>query len=221
MEFIPVNKQAAKEFEERLEKDVLARSTDNFIDIYNQKRVNKNNEDIDDIAKEIVETYKNISLVNRRFFVTSREEVIAEEFEVLFPHISFIATLKRIAEDILRENNPQDTLMVFTEDKKNIVHILENTSGELSVYEGAERLTGANKSISENPFLQAGVDMQPYGEDGQGISFRALDVMELDTSFITGIGDLLNKYTESSSEPDEDSNEDSNEYYNESHNEYN
>ena len=192
MNFIPVNEEVARQFEEKMGRNLLYRSTDNFITIYNNGLINKSNDEIDNVAKTIVEVYKNISLVNRTFFVKSEEEVIAEEFEVLFPHISFIATLKRIASDILSENYPEDTRLVFTEENKNIVHIYDPTTDEVREYEGAERLRNANEAIATNPFLQAGVEFDAHGEDG--ISFKAVDVIKLDTSFINNIGELLAQY---------------------------
>lgn len=193
MDFIPINEERAQEFEDRLSKNLLYRSTDNFIAIYNNKLINRSNDEIDAVAKEVVEVYKNISLVNRQFIVKSKEEVIAEEFEVLFPHIAFIATLKRIANDILSENYPEDTRLVFNEENKNVVMVYDPTSEETREYEGAERLRSANESIATNPFLQNAVNIEGFGEDG--IAFKALEVLQIDTSFIENIGNLLNQYT--------------------------
>ena len=193
MDFIPINEELAQEFEDRLSKNLLYRSTDNFIAIYNNKLINRSNDEIDKVAKEVVEIYKNISLVNRQFIVKSKEEVIADEFEVLFPHIAFIATLKRIAGDILNENYPEDTKLVFNEENKNTVLVYDPTSEEVKEYEGAERLRNANESIATNPFLQSAVNIEGFGEDG--IAFRALEVLQIDTSFIENIGELLNQYT--------------------------
>lgn len=200
MDFMPIDQEMAIEFENKMAKNLLYRSTDNFITIYNNNLINRNNPEIDSIAKAIVDIYKNISLVSRQFIVKSKEEVVAEEFEVLFPHISFVATLKRISKDILSDNYPEDTLLVFTESTPNIVHIYDPSSitDELKVYEGAERLRSVNAAIATNPFLQAGISMSAYGEDG--ISFKAADVLTLDTSFITEIGELLALYT---SKPEE------------------
>lgn len=194
MDFMPINEEVAAQFEEKMSRNMLYRSTDNFIAIYNNQLINRNNDEIDKVAKSIVEVYKNVSLVSRQFIVKSKEEVISEEFEVLFPHISFVATLKRIAKDILNENYPEDTLMVFTEEDKNLVQIYDPSSDELRPYEGAERLRNANEAIATNPFLIAGVNIDGYGEDG--ISFKAIEVMQLDTSFISDIGELLKAYTE-------------------------
>lgn len=198
MNYIPVDREKAEKFEEKLAKNLLYRSTDNFITIYNNNLINKNNDEIDSIAKEITETYKNISLLNRKFIVKSNEEVIAEEFEVLFPHIAFVATLKRIAQDIINDNYPEDTLMVFTEKDANVVQIYDPTSmsEELIPYEGAERLKNANKAIATNPFLLNNVEIHPYGEDGEGIAFRVIDILRIDTSFINDIGELLHAYLE-------------------------
>lgn len=198
MNYIPVDKEKAEKFEEKMAKNLLYRSTDNFMAIYNNNLINKNNDEIDSIAKEITETYKNISLLNRKFIVKSNEEVIAEEFEVLFPHISFVATLKRIAQDIINDNYPEDTLMVFTEKDANVVQIYDpdSTSEELIPYEGAERLRNANKAIASNPFLLNNVEIHPYGEDGEGIAFRVIDILRVDTSFINDIGELLHAYLE-------------------------
>lgn len=194
MNYIPVDRERAEQFEERMQRHLLYRSTDNFMTIYNNNLINKSNDEIDKVAKEITEVYKNISLVNRKFIVKSNEEVIAEEFEVLFPHIAFIANLKRIASDILNDNYPEDTLMVFTEKDPNVVQVHDPTAEKLVQYEGAERLRNANKSIATNPFLANGVEMHPYGEDGEAICFKAADVLQLDTSFITDIGELLEDY---------------------------
>lgn len=198
MNYIPVDKEKAEKFEEKMAKNLLYRSTDNFMAIYNNNLINKNNDEIDSIAKEITETYKNISLLNRKFIVKSNEEVIAEEFEVLFPHIAFVATLKRIAQDIINDNYPEDTLMVFTEKDANVVQIYDpdSTSEELIPYEGAERLRNANKAIASNPFLLNNVEIHPYGEDGEGIAFRVIDILRVDTSFINDIGELLHAYLE-------------------------
>jgi len=193
MEFLPFNTELAEQFEEKMSRNMLYRSTDNFIAIYNNQLINRNNDEIDKVAKKIVEIYKNVSLVNRQFIVKSKEEVIAEEFEVLFPHISFIATLKRIAQDILGDNYPEDTKMVFTEKDKNTVLIFDPSTGEEKVYEGAEKLRNANQSIATNPFLLNEVEIEEYGEDG--IAFKAVDLLKLDTSFITDIGELLSSYT--------------------------
>lgn len=194
MNHIPINKEKAEQFEERLGRHLLYRSTDNFMTIYNNNLINKSNDEIEKVAREITDTYKNISLVNRKFIVKSKEEVIAEEFEVLFPHIAFIANLKRIATDILNDNYPEDTLIVFTEKDQNLVQLFDPTSEEIIPYEGAERLRNANKAIASNPFLANNVELQPYGEEGEGISFKAVDILQLDTSFITDIGELLEGY---------------------------
>lgn len=192
MNFVPVNKEYAQEFEERLGKHMLYRSTDNFITIYNNNLINKNNSEIKKVAKEITEVYKNINLLNNKFIVKSKEEVVSEEFEVLFPHVAFIATLKRIASDILADNYPNDTVIVFTEKEQNVVQVFDPTAEELIPYEGAERLKNVNKMISTNPFLINNLEMQPYGEEG--ISFKAEDLLSIDTSFINEIGELLETY---------------------------
>lgn len=194
MEFIPVNEEVAMEFEERMSKNILFRSTDNFIAIYNNNLVNKSNDEIDSMAKEIVEVYKNVALSSRQFIVKTKEEVVAEEFEVLFPHIHFIATLKRIAQNIINENYPEDTRFVFTESDANLVQIHDPSIDEAVAYEGAERLRNANKAISTNPFIRSNVHIEGYGEDG--ISFRVVDILRLDTSFINDIGELLDSYIE-------------------------
>lgn len=192
MEFIPVNKEKAQVFEEGLSRNLLYRSTDNFIAIYNSNLINKNNEEIDKIAKEITEIYKNVDLINKKFIVKSKEEVVSIEFEVLFPHVAFVATLKRIARDILKDNYPEDTKIVFTESDANLVQLYDPSSEQVIAYDGAERLKNVNKAISTNPFILNQVNIEDFGEDG--ISFKAADILEIDTSFITEIGDLLEAY---------------------------
>lgn len=192
MEFLPVNEQLANDFESKLSRSPLYRSTDNFIAIYNGNLINKNNEAIDAVAKEITTVYKNISLMNKKFIVKSKEEVVSETFEVLFPHVSFIATLKRVAKDVLKDNYPAETKIVFTEAEQNVVQLLLPDAEGLEVYEGAEKLKNANRSISTNPFFLNQVEVEDYGEDG--IAFLAKDVLKVDSSFITDIGELLETY---------------------------
>lgn len=196
MDFLPVSNEQAVQFEEKMSKNMLYRSTDNFIAIYNNNLINKSNDEIDKVAKAIVEVYKNVSLVNRQFIVKTPEEVISEEFGVLFPHIAFVATLKRIAQDVLSSNYPEDTKLVFLEEQKNVVLIYEDELEEPIPFEGAERLKDANKSIATNPFLINNLELEAWGDDGDGIMFKAQDVLSLDTSFIKDIGDLLNSYIE-------------------------
>lgn len=193
MKYIPYNQEKAQAFESKMEGNMLYRSTDNFIAIYNNQLINRSNDEIDKVAKAITEIYKNVTLVNRQFIVKSNEEVISDEFEVLFPHVAFVATLKRIGQDILSENYPEDTRMVFTEEESNYVLVDDPTSEEpAKKYEGAERINKANESIATNPFILNNVDLEDYGENG--ISFKIMDLLTLDTSFIEEIGELLNTY---------------------------
>lgn len=193
-EFIPANQEVAENFEGKMSRNILYRSTDNFIAIYNSNLINKSNSEIDKVAKEITEVYKNVTLNNRKFIVKSKEEVVSDEFEVLFPHVSFVATLKRIASDVLKDNYPEDTIIVFTEDNPNAVQIYDVTAEELIAYEGAERLRNVNEAIATNPFIINNIQHEPYGENGEGISFKAVDILGLDTSFISDIGELLESY---------------------------
>lgn len=193
MKYVPYDKERAQAFEEKMQANMLYRSTDNFIAIYNNQLINRSNDEIDKVAKAITEIYKNVTLVNRQFIVKSEDEVVADEFEVLFPHVAFVATLKRIGQDILSENYPEDTRMVFTEEDSNYVLIDDPTSDEEAKrYEGAERINKANESLATNPFILNNVPLQDYGENG--ISFKIIDLLSLDTSFIKEIGELLEAY---------------------------
>lgn len=193
MKYMPYNEETARQFEQSMEANMLYRSTDNFIAIYNNQLINRSNDEIDKVAKTIEKVYKNISLVNRQFIVKSNEEVISDEFEILFPHVSFVATLKRIGEDILKENYPEDTRMVFTEDEPHYVLIDDPTSeDDAKRYEGAERINKAAELVSSNPFILNNIELEEYGPDG--IAFKIVDLLTIDTSFIEEIGALLNAY---------------------------
>ena len=192
LEYVAFDKEVAREFEQKMESNMLYRSTDNFMALYNNNFINRSNPEIDEVAKEIVEVYKNITLNNRRFIVKSKEEVISDEFELIFPHVSFIATLKRIAADILKDNYPEDTLIVFTEEDPNVVQVYDYTAEKLAPYEGAERIRNVGKSLSTNPFFVNNIEAIDYEEGG--IAFKAIDVLKLDTSFINEIGELIEAY---------------------------
>lgn len=193
-EYIPFNEEIANSFENRISGNLLFQSTDHFIAIYNNNLINKSNDEIDSLAKEIVDVYKNVELINRKFIVKSKEEVVSNEFEILFPHISFIVTLKRIATDILKDNYPEDTMIVFTESEPTLVQILNYETNDVKIYEGSEKLRNVNKSLASNPFITGNIELHSYGEDG--IKFKAVDIVKLDTSFVSDIGDLLQAYIE-------------------------
>ena len=55
MKYIAYNSGIAEGFERKMETNMLYRSTDNFIAIYNNQLINRSNIEIDKIAKEIVE----------------------------------------------------------------------------------------------------------------------------------------------------------------------
>lgn len=189
--YIPYDQEEAIHFENEMEKNMLYRSTDNFITLYNNNLIVKSNEQIDSVAKQITETYKNISLSNRKFIVKSNEEVISDEFIALFPHIAFVATLKRIVNDIFKDNYPEDTLLIFS-DNNSSIQLYDYD--KIVEYEGAEKIKNLNKSIATNLFIINNVDLQPFGEDGESLAIKAKDILMLDTSFIDEIGDLLQTY---------------------------
>ena len=63
MLYLPYNEEEALKFEEDMSKNMLYRSTDNFIALYNNQLINRSNEEIDEVAKSIVKVYRNISLI--------------------------------------------------------------------------------------------------------------------------------------------------------------
>lgn len=198
MEYIAYNTEEATEFERKMSQNMLYRSTDNFIAIYNNQLINRSNDEIDKVAKAIVEVYKNVTLLNRQFIVKSNEEIVSEQFEVLFPHVAFVSTLKRIGQDILNDNYPEDSKMVFTEKDSNYVSVYDPSEDKIVRYAGAERLNKANESIASNPFIVNNIKIDEYGDDG--VSFKIIDLLSLDTSFIEDIGELLESYLNKSAQ---------------------
>lgn len=198
MEYIAYNTEEAAEFERKMSQNMLYRSTDNFIAIYNNQLINRNNDEIDKVAKAIVEVYKNVTLLNRQFIVKSNEEIVSEQFEVLFPHVAFVSTLKRIGQDVLNDNYPEDSKMVFTESDSNYVSIYDPSADKTVRYAGAERLNKANESIASNPFIVNNITIEDYGDDG--VAFKIIDLLSLDTSFIEDIGELLESYLNKSAQ---------------------
>lgn len=193
--YIPYNEEEALRFEEQMEKNMLYRSTDNFIALYNANLIVKTNEQIDAVAKKITSMYKNISLNNRKFIVKSNQEVISDEFIALFPHISFVATLQRIAGDILRDNYPEDTLLIF-DDNNSSIQIYDSTADKIVNYEGSEKIKNLNEAIATNLFIINNVDLQPFGDNEESLAIKIEDILALDTSFIDDVGELLQGYLE-------------------------
>ena len=53
MKYMPYNEETARQFEQSMEANMLYRSTDNFIAIYNNQLINRSNDEIDKVAKTI------------------------------------------------------------------------------------------------------------------------------------------------------------------------
>lgn len=191
MKIIPRNKEVADEFEAKLKNTAFA-STDQFIMLYNQNIINKSNDKTNEVAQEITRTYKNVILKNRMLIVQSEEELVVENFAFILPNMALVSQLKRIVKNIMKENYPENTALIFKESDDGVIYVVD-TDGEEPphVYDGAEKISKLNSLIASNPFLVNLVfDYEVEGEENAG-AILATSLLEVNTEFISKIGELL------------------------------
>lgn len=194
MYYIPIDAQKAESLERKLARSKVYRSVDNFVDLYNTKTIDVLDNEVNKVAREIEATFQNIEIRNRRIIVKSKEEVSGDKALFVLEHLSVLARLQRVANDIVEDNYPLDTFMVFKEGDMGIIYITEDIEDLESIlpYVGAERLNNAHSALNTNPFLIK----HTYALDTNMIGFRVEDLINVDTSMLNTVGDIVADYIE-------------------------
>lgn len=165
-----------------------------FINLWNNGLINTKNDVIRDIALSLSDGYKNIELKNRTLVVSTGSEVALSD--ILEKLHSWEPALRIIRE---AKNNSTSgetlALSVGSKDLFKTVEVMDEETGEIS--ENKEK-------ISSEPVLGKGDDNEEkisyilsnmgvrYENSGNGdFYFSPEDVKNVDTSFVSDIGELL------------------------------
>lgn len=196
--YIPVNEQAEREVRELIEKQRIFGDVDQFIHLYNEGFINVNKKEIKDLAAKIASSYSNVMLQRNKLFVKSADETYVNKALFVLESWKMILAIKRVAEDIIADDNPVETKLVFFADKSRAGYVfLEgdtdeegNITDESFVrYEAAERLTTSETAIPSNIYLKPLI--QVYEEVKDAYYIDAYQLVNLDTSFISEINSIV------------------------------
>lgn len=122
------NEEKSRELTETLSK-TLFRSPEDFIKAYSEGWINRNNEEVKNIAQEISDVYQNVQLKNREFVFISQTEAMVEEVITGLHPWKAITKIKRAVKDTVSEEKHGDTLYFLTENDAGYI-FYENAESE-------------------------------------------------------------------------------------------
>lgn len=196
-QYIPVTQDAEILVNEELKETGLFSDLDQFINLYNSKIINVRADKIKEISELIDKSYLNIILQRNFFFVQSKEEVELKKTLFLLEAWELTSTLKRIANDLIDDDLPMETMIVFDDEKKGTVfyQTIDEDTGEYSElveYENAEKLKADNVILTSNPILQQ--IMKVDQENENIISFEVEDLLSLDDEFLSEVSKVVDRF---------------------------
>lgn len=192
---IPVNNESVYELENLIHENQFP-NVEQFISMYNIGMLNPNFDKIKELANKISDTYKNIKLVNRKFIIKSASEVAFDNTILLLENWKIISTLKRVALQIIDENYPSDTKLIFLDDKPGYLMLeFPKSDGELELKEYwlKDKLFSNQKDLIRNYFLKK--SLYQYGDNPNDVYLNIESVLDVDDSFILDIEDLVKSNT--------------------------
>lgn len=189
--FIPVNNEEALLLEEELSK-TLFRSVKDFVVFYNSGLINKRSPEVEAYSKKITETYKDVDNKNSSFVFLSESEVLLEESLTLLEPWIALTRLKRLTEEAIEEGTiDANTNLVFTPESVGFVffeNINENGENVLT------RIGNVKQFQKQEFILEIFEKYSSTRErDGDIVSFKANDLLNLDDSFIKNVYNAIPK----------------------------
>lgn len=196
MDYILVNEQAGEQVKAAIEKQRIFGSVDQFILLYNEEVINTKKKEIKDIASLIEKSYSNVILQKNKFYVKSKEETYLDQEVFVLNAFKVVAALKRIAQNIIDDGYESDTKLILLDKKPGVVLIEsldedDNSPQGLEQYPAAEQIVKNNKEIASNPFLINLINDYGYEDDDKGAYFNVYDLVNIDTSFIENIHQII------------------------------
>ena len=170
--YIEANADAIKQAQAKLKKEHLPGDIDTFINLVNNKIINPNNEDIKEIIRLMTEGYANIASRSSRIYVKSKAETLVEQSLLFLEHYKLATIFKRIAQELLDSEYPQDTKLILSFEHPGSIYLEPTVEGisdedlipdtdenglfkfkDLIAYDGAEKFTGSKNAVPSNLFL--------------------------------------------------------------------
>lgn len=196
--YIAVTPEAEQEVQAALANQPFISDRDHFIALYNQGVINVSNTSIDSIAKIIAASYSNVILQNKKFYVSSAQETYVQKALFVLESWQLVLTLKRIASDIVDDDLPVNTKLVFFDDKPGQVYLEgePNEDGEITPesflkYDAAERFTTSKKTLPSNILLKNKIQIYD-GLEG-AVYIEAFDLINIDSTFIDEINESIDR----------------------------
>lgn len=184
-QFIPYNQEQAAKLGQDLETTLFG-NVSKFIEFYNSGMIAKRSDEVVELVRRVVSTYKNVEEKGGQIIFLSTAEVYLEEINRNLEPWDVIVKIKRELSNAKNENQlSEGDLIVFS--KKDqlgyILKVIEKDGQRTTERVGAEKTFNKIKQIKQIYEKVSSVRQ----EDAQFFYFRASDFLSLDTGFIEKI----------------------------------
>lgn len=191
-QFIPYSDEKEAELSEKLN-NTLFKNVETFIQFYNSGMIAKRSEEIVELTKNVVETFKNVEEKNNLIVFLSSEEVFLDEIFTLLEPWKYIVKIKReLEENIKNEKVRYEDILVFSKkdsfgyilkvSQKDGENVLEKIGNE-KIFTKEEQISDISEKIST---INETNDEYFY--------FKASDFLNVDDSFVERIHNEVPKF---------------------------
>lgn len=184
--FIPFDEQKANELSNTLSQTIF-KNVDQFVLYYNSGLINKNFDEVKNLSKTILETFKDVRERKGKLIFISEEEVTLNEIlQALNPWTAIVKATREV-NDALSEKFIQeyDTLLLDENGVLNVIRVNEDGAEEL------EPLTN-DKLFSKNDDVELFLNLSTIQDDTvEGTKFKVSDLKNIDTSFISRVKEQI------------------------------
>lgn len=184
--FIPFDEQKANELSNTLSQTIF-KNVDQFVLYYNSGLINKNFDEVKNLSKTVLETFKDVRERKGKLIFISEEEVTLNEIlQALNPWTAIVKATREV-NDALSEKFIQeyDTLLLDENGVLNVIRVNEDGAEEL------EPLTN-DKLFSKNDDVELFLNLSTIQDDTvEGTKFKVSDLKNIDTSFISRVKEQI------------------------------
>lgn len=186
---IKVSEEKVQDVQNKLQKLKVFSNPEQFISFYNSGMLSGNNPEIKDIAKAIDKAFLNVKQFANKLIIKTQEEVAFDSCIELLQGWKTVATMKRVAYQMLEESFEPDTKLLFISNKPGVLHYegLSEDGEEIIVqqYWMRDKIVPSNKALVNNVFL--GKSVFEYDAEKEIIGIKLSDITDVDDSFILDI----------------------------------
>lgn len=191
-QFIPYSDEKEAELSEKLN-NTLFKNVETFIQFYNSGMIAKRSEEIVELTRNVVETFKNVEEKNNLIVFLSSEEVFLDEIFTLLEPWKYIVKIKReLEENIKNEKVRYEDILVFSKkdsfgyilkvSQKDGENVLEKIGNE-KIFTKEEQISDISEKIST---INETNDEYFY--------FKVSDFLNVDDSFVERIHNEVPKF---------------------------